>query len=103
MSEREMTLEEWVNRLPEIHAARREYGSLRSRLAAAEALLRDGSRAGMTVADRANWMIETRAHLAGAGPRCERCGDSGWIEGDPVAGISDEPCGHDDATASREP
>jgi hypothetical protein len=39
MSEREMTLEEWVNRLPEIHAARREYGSLRSRLAAAEARL----------------------------------------------------------------
>jgi hypothetical protein len=37
MSEREMTLEEWVNRLPEIHAARREYGSLRSRLAAADA------------------------------------------------------------------
>jgi hypothetical protein len=37
MSEREMTLEEWVHRLPEIHAARREYESLRSRLAAPEA------------------------------------------------------------------
>jgi hypothetical protein len=28
-----------------------------------------------------------------SGPKCERCGDTGWIQGDPVAGISDEPCG----------
>ena len=35
MSEREMTLQEWVERLPETHAARREYDVLRSRLAEA--------------------------------------------------------------------
>lgn len=27
------------------------------------------------------------------GPKCERCHDTGWIQGDPVIGISDEPCG----------
>lgn len=30
--------------------------------------------------------------------RCERCSDSGWIQGDPVRGISDEPCGCDEAS-----
>ena len=27
---------------------------------------------------------------------CDRCGGSGWIAGDPVAGIADEPCGCDE-------
>lgn len=25
-----------------------------------------------------------------------RCGDTGWLDGDPVRGISDEPCGCDE-------
>lgn len=29
-------------------------------------------------------------------PKCSRCGDTGWLDGDPVAGISDEPCGCDE-------
>ena len=37
MTEREMTLQEWVERLPEIHTARREYNALRSQLAVAKA------------------------------------------------------------------
>lgn len=36
MTEREMTLQEWVERLPEIHTARREYNALRSQLANTE-------------------------------------------------------------------
>ena len=42
-----------------------------------------------------------------AAPRCERCGDTGWIQGDPIVGISDEPCGcdekwDDDATTDQQ-
>lgn len=29
-------------------------------------------------------------------PKCSRCGDTGWLGGDPVRGISDEPCGCDE-------
>ena len=29
-------------------------------------------------------------------PKCARCSDTGWIAGDPVAGISGEPCGCDE-------
>ena len=29
-------------------------------------------------------------------PKCSRCGDTGWLDGDPVRGISDEPCGCDE-------
>ena len=31
-----------------------------------------------------------------AGPKCKRCGDTGWLDGDPVRGISGEPCGCDE-------
>lgn len=92
-----------------------EIQRLRSRLAAAETdakryrWLRDSATTGdwcelggMT-AERMEADID--AHLsaapAGWGPRCERCGDSGWIDGDPVAGIADEPCGHDDMPADQ--
>jgi hypothetical protein len=34
-----------------------------------------------------------RAAVSTSGPKCERCSDTGWIQGDPVFGISDEPCG----------
>ena len=39
-----------------------------------------------------------RMHKAAieAGPKCKRCGDTGWLDGDPVRGISDEPCGCDE-------
>lgn len=30
------------------------------------------------------------------GMKCRRCGDTGWLEGDPVRGISGEPCGCDE-------
>ena len=44
----------------------------------------------------------TDAALAGAAvqpsvvPRCKRCGDTGWLPGDPILGISEEPCGCDE-------
>lgn len=44
--------------------------------------------------------IEGVTDSAPAAPRCERCGDSGWIQGNPVIGISDEPCGCDERDAS---
>jgi hypothetical protein len=28
--------------------------------------------------------------------KCHRCGDTGWLEGNPISGISDEPCGCDE-------
>ena len=28
--------------------------------------------------------------------KCKRCGDTGWLQGDPILGISDEPCGCDE-------
>jgi hypothetical protein len=66
MSEREMTLEEWVHRLPEIHAARREYESLRSRLVAAEARLLEAQDCLFTYRDA--WLLSLTkridAHLA---------------------------------------
>lgn len=39
-----------------------------------------------------------RMHKAAieAGPNCKRCGDTGWLDGDPVRGTSDEPCGCDE-------
>ena len=40
-AQREMTLQEWVEQLPEIHAARKEYDALAARLAEAE---RDAAR-----------------------------------------------------------
>lgn len=36
-----------------------------------------------------------KAEIA-AGPKCKRCGDTGWLDGDPVRGISGEPCGCDE-------
>lgn len=35
-------------------------------------------------------------------PKCERCGDTGWITGDPVAGVSGEPCGCDEDWSEAE-
>jgi hypothetical protein len=37
--------------------------------------------------------FEDRPTASTSGPKCERCSDTGWIQGDPVFGISDEPCG----------
>ena len=47
-------------------------------------------------ADAAEAAYEALEAEIEAGPKCKRCGDTGWLDGDPVRGISDEPCGCDE-------
>jgi len=37
-----------------------------------------------------------RARSKSAERICTRCGGTGWLQGDPIRGISDEPCGCDE-------
>jgi hypothetical protein len=39
--------------------------------------------------------LET-APICASTRRCPRCNDTGWLDGDPLRGISDEPCGCDE-------
>lgn len=79
---------------------------LAARLAEAERLLRMS----LEMMEHAGWMggfiPDIRKLLAGAQgsalpsqkekAKCKRCGDTGWLDGDPVRGISEEPCGCDE-------
>lgn len=51
------------------------------------------SRAFRTVAGLRTHALRMHKAAIEAGPQCKRCGDTGWLDGDPVRGISDEPCG----------
>lgn len=62
-NQREMTLQEWVDELPEFHLAHKEYDTLRTQRDRAVELLRRGLRA-TDIDSCAQWECDIRALLA---------------------------------------
>lgn len=94
MSEqREMTLDEWVNRLPEFHLANKQYRQLQKRIAELEAQVPKW----ISVEDRLPDVLEVRIKLAdGSEVNCwaQSDGDFYWKGGGSEVFISEHQVTH---------